>query len=107
MGTKLPDEIAACNLIRRRRKASRMADRSNYHKYITRRVSVEEGRQISTQIRLTYNPRTDSIVVDSALTYYSHSIYPSTHRKLVCTNDAALDTLENCRKCDREGHRRR
>lgn len=98
MPPKLPDTIAACNLIKTERKAARNKQRRSYYKGITQRLSVNEGRHLSAFLKIVYDPKNDSVTVNQGLIYCLRAIFPGTNRKRTCTNEAALDALDGSRR---------
>lgn len=87
---KLPDEIAACNLIKRERK---------YHKKFKYKCIIIpldiNDVNISNKMTLHYNPSTEHIDISPhGIGYKTICIYPTTKQKLKCTNPHALEYLE-------------
>lgn len=71
---KIPEVVAAehnrwlCNIRHRR----------SYTKSITMRLSIEVGRQVSTRLRIAYDPKMDSVSVNPSLRYCGADIFPGT-----------------------------
>jgi len=92
---RLPDEIAACNLIRQQRKSERESRKS---KCITIRINKENDIFITTKLFSTYNINTNVISYTHALHIKNAFIYPTTHQKLRCIDHHAIELLNKKRK---------
>lgn len=97
MVVELPSEIAACNLIQSQRKQGRIRHKRSWRKSITMRLSVEEGIQLSARIRIHYDPKTDSVVVNPSLSYHKHEIYPGTNQHRTCIGGSAIAIIKSKR----------
>jgi len=95
---ELPDEIAACNLIQSQRRQSRVRHRRSYRKSITMHLSIEEGLQLSMRLRIHYDPKTNAVVVNPALAYCSHEIFPGTNQHRTCMGGSAIATVKSRKK---------
>lgn len=91
---KFPDEMAACSLIESQRKHSRIRHKRSYLKSITTRLSIEDGGQLSTRLKIEYDPKTDAVVVNPSLSYCGHEIFPRTNRHRSCMSGTAITTLK-------------
>ncbi|MCK5431137.1 MAG: hypothetical protein KAJ03_00260 [Gammaproteobacteria bacterium] len=101
---KLPDEIAACNMIKQNRHVSARRIR----KTITLHIGEDiDGRIISTVLKLFFATSTEHVSLGHCLTYRNRNISPSTNKRLVCTNAHALKQLEKTRAYHREYQRER
>ena len=101
---KLPDEVAACNMIKQNRKVSARLIR----KTITLHIGDDiDGLTISTVLRLAFSTSTEHVSLGHCITYRNRTISPSTNKKLVCTNAHALNQLEKTRAYHREYNRKR
>ena len=96
---KLPDEVAACNMIKNARIYSKRFSKKTHTVRIGKDV---DGYIISAVLKLTFNPSTDHIALAHPLSYKTTSIYPSTNKKLVCTNSHALEQLDKRRGYERK-----
>jgi len=100
MSAKLPDEIAACNYIKRWRAYGKK-------NYLRKSLSValpEYGLRMG--IIFVYNKKTQCISFAHCLKFRRISIYPTTNQKLKCTNQHALEVLEQQRTRSRKRSRR-
>jgi hypothetical protein len=92
---RLPDEVAACNLIQSQRRQCRVRHKRSYRKSITKRLSIEEGQQLSTRLRIHYDPKTNSVVVNPALSYCKHEIFPGTNQHRTCIGGTVIKTVKD------------
>lgn len=98
MALKLPDELAACNLIHSQRIQSRTRHKRSHRKSITTRLSIEEGRQLSMRLLIHHDPKTGSVVAESSLAYYDREIFPGTNQHRTCTSGSAIATVQANKK---------
>ncbi len=88
---KLPDTLAACRLIKRQRKFSRLKK--------IKRISVRlEDVRVTAVTNIHYYPPTNSISFSHCLYSNRCSFYPTTNKRLKCTNQHALDMLNKKRE---------
>lgn len=101
---KLPDEVAACNMIKiQRRNAAKRT-----YKTMTCDIGQDFGGwRISAGLRIVYNPSTGHVSLSHCIRYRKHDIYQNTRKKLMCTNAHALEQLEKKRTYYREYNRKR
>ena len=91
---KLPDEIAACRLIKRMRKYNK----TRKFKTISIPLNTNDAK-LSSRLSLEYNPSTEHENISShGLVYKRICIYPTTKQKLKCINKHAIDYLEKQRE---------
>ncbi len=89
---KLPDEIAACNLIKRVRLYAR-------HGMKHKSVSIPLRKfGLRAQLIITYRRSTGHVSLAHTLMYHQCGFSPTTHQKLICTNQHALNVLNINRK---------
>ena len=87
---KLPDEEAACNLI----KHSLRYIRANIIAKTIRIMLYDlEGFTLSSRLTTTYNIKTNNVSFSHGIRWKRCLIYPTTNKKLKCTNQHALDKL--------------
>ncbi len=100
---KLKDEVAACNIIRCKRKYAH-----NYkHKTITIHFYIDNIK-LSSPTFSNYNPLTKNYsICGSGIRYKNIEIHPTTHQKLKCINQHALDYLNSERKSVKNRMRRK
>ena len=99
MTRKLPDEEAACNMIKRMR--------ANHALSVTKSITVrigkdDDSRSISAVLKLSVYAPTGSVSVRHSLYYRRKSISPSSYEKLVCSNAHAIEQLEKQRAYNRK-----
>lgn len=98
---RLPDETAACNLINSQRQQGRVRHKRSYRKSITMRLSIEDGLQLSTRLRIHYDPKTDSVVINPSLSYCKHDIFPGTNQHRTCIGGTVVATIKSKREYGR------
>ena len=84
------------NSIENKRRAARKIRARTYKKYMTTKLSMEEGRQLSIGLDIVYDPQLDSVTSASFLRYCGQSIFPGTHRHLSCHNQVGVDFRMEC-----------
>ena len=100
----LPDEDAACNMI----KNMHIQDANRLQKTITVCVGEDvHGRAISALARVKVRSSTGAVSVTGNIVYRNHDIHPTTNKKLVCTNAHALEQLVAKRAYQKEYQRKR
>ncbi len=100
---RIDDIKAACNIIKLGRKNARRRK----HKTLTVPLTIDDIN-LGLRIDINYNPSTEcSSISPYGINYKGITIYPTTHEKLKCTNQHALDTLEKARKSARDFFRKK
>lgn len=98
---KLPDILAACNLIKRIKKYGREHQKS---KSLLIPFIIDEFK-LYVHIGIIYNNKTHNVNCGHGIRFKKIIIYPTTNQKLKCTNKHALDYLEKERLYSRECHK--
>ena len=92
---KLPDEIAACNIIN----YNRLYNRKLKRKALSIPIKLDDKNKIRSETIVCYNPSSKGVDVSShALVCKNIHFYPTTNLKLTCTNPHAMDMLRKARK---------
>ena len=109
MSNRLPDNVAACNLIKSIRKEEReYARRNRRTKAITIPLEMVEGKQLSAFLAVSANIATGTVCIQGcALSFHKQRIHPETHQKRQCGTEKALKLLRDARKYSREGSQKR
>jgi len=98
MAKKLEDIEAACNLIKQARKYNKTLIK----KGIYTPLQIDDIR-LKNKVILVCNPATGITSVScKGIGYKNISIYPTTHKKLKCTNQSAIDKLQRKREINRK-----
>ena len=98
----MDDTTAACNMINTIRKLGRKRSKRWFHKSITIRLSIEHKRQLSFNIMVVYDPKTDSVAVVACLKYCRHSVFPGTNQSRNCHSQHGIDILHASRARNQE-----
>ena len=92
---KLPDEEAACNIIKYRIEYDR---KNKVSKTITLQLFYEAKSSVSAVSMIQYNLKTNNIQSSNCIKWKRKSISPTTNQKLHCTNTHALEVLNTHRQ---------
>ncbi len=100
---RLPYEITACNIIKSHRKYCKKFK----HKCITIPIGKIDGVNLSCRTESVYNPSTGNVSTSSYGIKCGKTtiIYPSTHQKLKCTNQHAVDMVNKARELQKKYYR--